>query len=99
MSQKITAKNLSYNAEPPPFLAALQAQASGSSFPDPILAGRRRPIKPRSGSAEAEDAPVVVDEEGRNVDLTVAADGTVRPGNGFDKENGSATEQKATDEN
>ncbi|KAK1831460.1 hypothetical protein QBC39DRAFT_391237 [Podospora conica] len=64
---KITNKNLSYNTALPPFLARLRGEAGGGSSyadgPDPILAARRRPVKPRSGSAEAEDAPTVVDAE------------------------------------
>lgn len=63
---KITNKNLSYNSSLPPFLARLRGEAGGGSSydgPDPILSARRRPVKPRSGSAEAEDAPTVVDAE------------------------------------
>jgi hypothetical protein len=80
MSQKINAKNLQYNLNLPPFLARLRGQgASGadSDGPDPILAARRRPVKPRSASADAEDAPLVVDEHGNSVEVTVGADGTV----------------------
>ncbi|CAI4219004.1 unnamed protein product [Parascedosporium putredinis] len=58
MSQKFNAKNLSYNSSVPPFLAALKAQASGSSSsPNPLLAGQRRHGVKRSASADAEDAP------------------------------------------
>ncbi|EGR50116.1 uncharacterized protein TRIREDRAFT_120915 [Trichoderma reesei QM6a] len=64
MSQKVNAKNLSYNSSLPPFLAALRAQAAGATGPDPILAAQRRGAKKRSGSEEAEDAPLVVDEHG-----------------------------------
>ena len=81
MSQKITAKNLQYNSNLPPFIARLRGEnASGRDpdAPDPILGGRRRPGKKRSGSAEAEDAPLVVDEHGNAVDVTVGADGTVK---------------------
>ncbi|KAK4039398.1 hypothetical protein C8A01DRAFT_47117 [Parachaetomium inaequale] len=81
MSHKITAKNLQYNTALPPFLARLRgehASAADRDAPDPILAARRRPVKPRSGSAEAEDAPLVLDEHGNAVDVTVSADGTVR---------------------
>ncbi|KAL6895397.1 hypothetical protein HDV57DRAFT_512001 [Trichoderma longibrachiatum] len=78
MSQKINAKNLSYNSSLPPFLAALRAQASGATGPDPILAAQRRGAKKRSGSEEAEDAPLVVDEHGNALeDLKVNKDGTV----------------------
>lgn len=78
MSQKINSKNLSYNSSLPPFLAALRAQASGASGPDPILSAQRRGGKKRSGSEEAEDAPLIVDEEGNTVgDLKVNKDGTV----------------------
>ena len=81
MSQKITAKNLQYNSNLPPFLARLRGQNASdrdSDAPDPILAARRRPGKKRSGSAEAEDAPLVVDEHGNAVDVTLGADGTVK---------------------
>ncbi|KAH6612242.1 hypothetical protein B0J18DRAFT_441650 [Chaetomium sp. MPI-SDFR-AT-0129] len=82
MSQKISAKNLQYNATQPRFLALLRGQGGAETNrdgPDPILAARRRPVKPRSGSAEAEDAPLVVDEHGHAVaDVTVGADGAVK---------------------
>jgi hypothetical protein len=81
MSKKITSKNLHYDSSLPPFLARLRGQAvSGpDDGPDPILAGRRRAAKPRSGSAEAEDAPLVVDEGGNVVDgVSVGVDGAVR---------------------
>ncbi|KAH6839554.1 hypothetical protein B0I37DRAFT_236425 [Chaetomium sp. MPI-CAGE-AT-0009] len=81
MSQKISAKNLQYNSTLPPFLARLRGEnPSGADRdgPDPILAGRRRAVKPRSGSAEAEDAPLVVDDHGNAVDVTVGADGSVK---------------------
>ncbi|KAK4076707.1 uncharacterized protein Triagg1_4310 [Trichoderma aggressivum f. europaeum] len=78
MSQKINSKNLSYNSSLPPFLAALRAQASGASGPDPILSAQRRSGKKRSSSEEAEDAPLVVDEDGNTIeDLKVNKDGTV----------------------
>jgi hypothetical protein len=95
MSHKITAKNLQYNTALPPFLARLRGEhASGSDRdgPDPILAARRRPVKPRSGSAEAEDAPLVLDEHGNAVDVTVGADGTVR-----EKEVASTVDQQQED--
>ncbi|KAK4237615.1 hypothetical protein C8A03DRAFT_15858 [Achaetomium macrosporum] len=84
MSQKITAKNLQYTSTLPPFLARLRGQNASETepdAPDPILAARRRPAKPRSGSAEAEDAPLVVDEHGNTIDVTVGADGTVKEKN------------------
>jgi hypothetical protein len=75
-SDKITSKNLSYEQKLPPFLARLHGhQVSDSSSPDPILAARRRPGRVRSASEEAEDAPVVVDENGNVVDVKVAEDG------------------------
>ncbi|KAL7935814.1 hypothetical protein V8C35DRAFT_298320 [Trichoderma chlorosporum] len=78
MSQKINSKNLSYNSSLPPFLAALRAQASGASGPDPILSAQRRGGKKRSSSEEAEDVPLVVDEQGNAIeDLKVNKDGTV----------------------
>ncbi|AEO69730.1 3fe1f330-6085-4ec4-a60b-4bee97dfa3c7 [Thermothielavioides terrestris] len=78
---KITAKNLQYTANLPPFLARLRGQHASETDPDgpdPILAARRRPAKPRSGSAEAEDAPLVVDEHGNTLDIAVGADGRVQ---------------------
>ncbi|KAK4463873.1 hypothetical protein QBC42DRAFT_345103 [Cladorrhinum samala] len=80
MSQKITAKNLQYSSNLPPFLARLRGEAQhDSDRPDPILAARRRPVKPRSGSAEAEDAPTIVDEHGNVVDdVTLGRDGSVK---------------------
>ncbi|KAK3358457.1 hypothetical protein B0T24DRAFT_600159 [Lasiosphaeria ovina] len=82
MSGKITSKNLHYNSRLPPFLARLHGEAaSGSDGPDPILAAQRRPTKAkRSGSEEAEDAPLVVDERGHTVDgldVQFGADGAV----------------------
>ncbi|KAL1867822.1 hypothetical protein VTK73DRAFT_3996 [Phialemonium thermophilum] len=80
MSQKITGKNLSYNATLPPFLARLRGEAaSNSDGPDPIIAARRRPTgRPRSNSEEAEDEPLVVDEAGNVVGgVRVRQDGTV----------------------
>ncbi|KAI0969328.1 hypothetical protein F4678DRAFT_171252 [Xylaria arbuscula] len=64
MSQKITPKNLTYDTTLPPFLARLRGQQTAHSGPDPILASHRRPGQKRSASEEAEDAPVIVDEEG-----------------------------------
>ncbi|KAL7919568.1 hypothetical protein ACQKWADRAFT_300829 [Trichoderma austrokoningii] len=78
MSQKINSKNLSYSSSLPPFLAALHAQASGATGPDPILSSQRRGGKKRSSSEEAEDAPLILDEEGNTVDdVKVNKDGTV----------------------
>ncbi|KAI0816467.1 hypothetical protein GGR55DRAFT_237571 [Xylaria sp. FL0064] len=67
MSQKITSKNLTYDTSLPPFLARLRGQQTARSGPDPILAAHRRPGQKRSASEEAEDAPVVVDEDGNVV--------------------------------
>jgi hypothetical protein len=79
MSRKISAKDLHYDTTLPPFLARLHGQAaSNSDGPDPLLARNRRHGKPRSGSAEAEDAPLVVDNDGNVVQgLKVGADGVV----------------------
>ncbi|KAL1835930.1 hypothetical protein VTJ49DRAFT_1244 [Mycothermus thermophilus] len=82
MSGKLNAKNLQYNRSLPPFLARLRGEADDETRggPDPILAARRRPVKPRSASEEAEDAPVVVDEQGNVVDgggVSVGKDGSV----------------------
>ncbi|KZL83422.1 hypothetical protein CI238_08423 [Colletotrichum incanum] len=81
MSDKITSKNLSYDTTIPPFLRALHAQAAGNAAdPDPILSKRRRAGKKRSDSEEAEDAPLVVDDEGNVVDVRVDKDGGVDEG-------------------
>ncbi|KAI0434023.1 hypothetical protein F5Y09DRAFT_297518 [Xylaria sp. FL1042] len=64
MSQKITSKNLTYDTALPPFLARLHGQQTARSGPDLLLAAHRRPGQKRSASEEAEDAPVVVDEDG-----------------------------------
>ncbi len=78
MSQKITGKNLSYNRELPPFLAALRGEIAQREGPDPILASHRRAAKPRSGSAEAEDAPLMLDEEGNVLaGFKIGVDGVV----------------------
>lgn len=77
MSQKITSKNLSYDTSLPPFLAALRAQSSGNGGPDPISAAQRRSAKKRSDSEEAEDVPLVVDEDGNVVQVEVDKDGVV----------------------
>ncbi|KAI0530304.1 hypothetical protein GGR58DRAFT_493797 [Xylaria digitata] len=69
MSQKITSKNLTYNSSLPPFLARLRGHQAAHSGPDPILAAQRRPGQKRSASEEAEDSPVVVDENGNVVSL------------------------------
>ncbi|KAF5676784.1 hypothetical protein FHETE_1977 [Fusarium heterosporum] len=78
MTPKINSKNLSYDNAAPPFLAALRAQAAGARGPDPILAAQRRSAKKRSSSEEAEDAPLVVDEDGNVVSLEVDKDGVVK---------------------
>ncbi|KAB5515031.1 hypothetical protein GE09DRAFT_1067062 [Coniochaeta sp. 2T2.1] len=78
MSQKISGKNLHYDTTLPPFLARLRGQAADSDGPDPLLVRNRRHAAPRSGSREAEDAPLVVDEGGNVVEgLRVGADGVV----------------------
>ncbi|OTA94688.1 hypothetical protein M434DRAFT_253139 [Hypoxylon sp. CO27-5] len=74
---KITPKNLSYSSDLPPFLARLRGQhqqQQDSDSPDPILAARRRTARPRSASEEAEDAPLVVDENGNTVTFPSGAD-------------------------
>lgn len=91
MPPKITSKNLSYDSSAPPFLAALRARAAGQSGPDPLLAAQRRSAKKRSGSEEAEDVPIVVDEDGNVVNLEVDKDGTVKD----DQEYGVAAEEQA----
>lgn len=79
MSNKITGKNLHYDQSLPPFLARLKGQhATDADSPDPILASRRRQAKPRSASDAAEDAPLIVDDDGNVLaGVEVAADGTV----------------------
>lgn len=79
MSQKITGKNLQYDQTLPPFLARLKGQhVADADSPDPILAARRRAAKPRSASEEAEDAPLIVDDDGNVVSgVSVGVDGTV----------------------
>ncbi|KAH8679188.1 hypothetical protein BGZ61DRAFT_496445 [Ilyonectria robusta] len=78
MAPKITSKNLSYDSSAPPFLAALRAQAAGGPGPDPLLAAQRRSAKKRSSSEDAEDVPLVVDEDGNVVShLEVDKDGVV----------------------
>lgn len=79
MSNKITGKNLHYDQSLPPFLARLKGQhAADANSPDPILASRRRQAKPRSASQDAEDAPLIVDDDGNVLaGVEVAADGTV----------------------
>lgn len=101
MAQKFNSKNFSYDAKPPPFLAALQAQAAGHAGPDPITSARRRPGKKRSDSEEAEDAPLVVDENGNAVGVQVDKDGVVteassKPGDAGTKDAGDATKDGAT---
>ncbi|KAJ4287057.1 hypothetical protein N0V88_007823 [Collariella sp. IMI 366227] len=98
--QKITAKNLQYNTTLPPFLARLRGQsAADPDAPDPILAARRRPPgKKRSASAEAEDAPLVVDERGEAVeDVTVGVDGTVKEKEGAAAVGAEETGEKGDD--
>lgn len=79
MSQKITGKNLHYDQSLPPFLARLKGQhAADADSPDPILASHRRAAKKRSASEEAEDAPLIVDDDGNVVaGLKVGAYGAV----------------------
>ncbi|KAK7935037.1 hypothetical protein PG985_000532 [Apiospora marii] len=69
MSDKITAKNLSYDQTLPPFLARLRGHQAPDGAPDPILAARRRTARVRTASEEAEDAPLVLDEAGNVVDM------------------------------
>lgn len=88
MAPKINSKNLSYDTEAaaPPFLAALRAQAAGATGPDPLLAAQRRSAKKRSSSEEAEDVPLVVDEDGNVVSLEVDKDGVVKDTGDYDME-------------
>ncbi|EWZ38058.1 uncharacterized protein FOBCDRAFT_224097 [Fusarium oxysporum Fo47] len=98
MAPKINSKNLSYDTEAaaPPFLAALRAQAAGATGPDPLLAAQRRSAKKRSSSEEAEDVPLVVDEDGNVVSLEVDKDGVVKDTEDYDVE--SAAEKETAKE-
>ncbi|KAG9250731.1 uncharacterized protein F5Z01DRAFT_346636 [Emericellopsis atlantica] len=82
MSQKITGKNLSYDTSLPPFLQALRSQTGGSDQPQ--TTGQRRAAKKRSDSEDAEDVPVVVDENGNVVTVEVDKEGQVKPGEALD---------------
>merc|ERR1712000_12311 len=82
MSQKITGKNLSYDTALPPFLQALRSQTGGSDQPQ--TTGQRRAAKKRSDSEDAEDVPVVVDEDGNVVTVEVDKEGQVKPGEALD---------------
>ncbi|KAI1032980.1 hypothetical protein LB504_006613 [Fusarium proliferatum] len=103
MAPKINSKNLSYDTEAaaPPFLAALRAQAAGATGPNPLLAAQRRSAKKRSSSEEAEDVPLVVDEDGNVVSLEVDKDGVVKDTGDYDvepaaeKETAKESESKA----
>ncbi|EPE06455.1 hypothetical protein F503_02583 [Ophiostoma piceae UAMH 11346] len=92
-------KDLSYDQSLPPFLAALRGQLTGDDRgADPILAGRRRAVKKRSASEEAEDAPLVVDERGDVVGgVTVGKDGAVAEDKAADK-TGDETKDEKTDD-
>lgn len=96
MSQKINSKNLSYDNSLPPFLAAMRAEVgSGGAGHQPPTIGQRVLGKKRSGSEEAEDAPVVVDEDGNVVSVDIGTDGSVRQkGDGADDE---ASEDKGAE--
>ncbi|OAR00319.1 hypothetical protein LLEC1_01017 [Akanthomyces lecanii] len=85
MPEKFNSKKLAYNSKVPPFLAALQAQAAGHGGPGPITAGRRRAGKKRSDSEEAEDVPLVVDEQGNALAVEVDKDGEVASGQHDDR--------------
>ncbi|KUI64840.1 hypothetical protein VM1G_01267 [Cytospora mali] len=93
MSQKITGKNLQYDQTLPPFLARLKGQhIADADSPDPILASRRRAAKPRSASEEAEDAPLIVDDDGNVVQgMKVGRDGTVKEEEEQEEEGGKET--------
>ncbi|KAJ4133826.1 hypothetical protein NW768_005415 [Fusarium equiseti] len=92
---KINSKNLSYDNSAPPFLAALRAQAAGATGPDPLLAAQRRSAKKRSSSEEAEDVPLVVDEDGNVVRLEVDKDGVVKDTEDYDLEPTTAKDEPA----
>ncbi|KAK2068098.1 hypothetical protein P8C59_002763 [Phyllachora maydis] len=81
MAPKLQSGALQYNAAPPPFLARLRGEHAAGGY-DAAAQGRwRRTAGARAGSAEAEDAPVVVDEGGNVVEgVCVGRDGAVRDG-------------------
>ncbi|ROV90095.1 hypothetical protein VMCG_09772 [Cytospora schulzeri] len=97
MSQKITGKNLHYDSTLPPFLARLKGQhLADAESPDPILASRRRAAKTRSASEEAEDAPVIVDDDGNVMQgMKLGVDGTVKESEGNRKNPGEEGEGSA----
>ena len=88
MAQRITSKNLQYDSSLPPFLARLHGRAAGNGdVIDPSAKAHRKMARPRSGSAEAEDGPLVVDREGNILDgVKLEADGTLKTGDGSPKD-------------
>lgn len=95
--KKIKAKDLSYDAPLPPFLQALRAQVGGSD--GPTVSGPKRAVKKRSGSEEAEDTPLVVDEEGNVVNVEVNKEGEVQESaQADDIDEGEKTETKKDEE-
>ncbi|ERS97398.1 uncharacterized protein SPSK_03647 [Sporothrix schenckii 1099-18] len=77
---KFNANSLSYSQNLPAFLAKLQGQYNddrNGQRADPILATQRRAAKKRSASEEAEDAPLILDDNGNVMaGVTVDTDGT-----------------------
>lgn len=96
MSQKINSKNLSYDTSLPPFLAAMRAQAGAIDGHKAPSIGQRQLGKKRSDSEEAEDAPLVLDEDGNVMSVDIENDGTVRQrdGDGGKAEDGEEDEVK-----
>ncbi|KIH89785.1 hypothetical protein SPBR_01033 [Sporothrix brasiliensis 5110] len=76
---KFNANSLSYSQNLPAFLAKLQGQYKddrNGQRADPILATQRRAAKKRSASEEAEDAPLILDDNGNVMaGVTVDTDG------------------------
>lgn len=68
--------NLAYNPNIPSFLANLQNQVAGHDA-GPARSTNRRLGKTRSASEEAEDAPVIVDEDGNATTLTMDKSGNI----------------------
>ncbi|KAI1338279.1 hypothetical protein F5Y15DRAFT_137513 [Xylariaceae sp. FL0016] len=98
MSNKITPKNLSYDTSLPPFLARLRGQHTSAPGPDPLLAAHRRPsARKRTASEEAEDAPLVLDDQGNVVELDAAARRDLEDGSNEGRGDGGAAAAKSAE--
>lgn len=94
--KKVKAKDLSYQAPLPPFLQALHAQVGGTDRPS--VSGPKRAVKKRSGSEEAEDVPLVVDDEGNVVNVEVDKEGTVKESAQAEEDGGEDKAETKKDE-